>query len=241
MSNRIAPAIGPITSPFGEQRKGYNHHGMDIGWLYANVAGTTRIVAPENGEITHTGRVPGWKLGIVTIIKGDSGAEHWLCHLDHTTKGLGRISQGVQVAVMGDTDAPGQRHLHWEVRYGNDRTDPAIWLAGGNEVFEKSSNINGAPYWPVGELMRRVQRALTNKGRYNGPIDGHGGANTAKGIQLTLKNGANYNGPIDGKLGPVAGKLIQEYAKKWGDYNGPIDGDPRENSWANFALGLERP
>lgn len=107
-------------------------------------------------------------------------------------------------------------------------------------VFTPASKLKGAPYWPKGALMKRIQKALKKRGRYSGAADGVGGINTAKGIQKTLEKGAGYDGPIDGKLGPVAGRLVQEYAKKWGGYTGPIDGNPRENSWTAFAKGLEK-
>ncbi len=97
----------------------------------------------------------------------------------------------------------------------------------------------GAPMWPTGEYMQRIQRAMKKKGRYNGAIDGIGGIETAKGIQLSIKNGVGYRGPIDGKLGKVSATDIQRYAAEWGNYRGRIDGDPRENSWINFTIGLE--
>lgn len=108
--------------------------------------------------------------------------------------------------------------------------------------FERASGgDSNAPMWPRGALMSRIQSALKARGRYNGPVDGVGGTNTAKGIQLTIANGGGYTGPIDGALGRQSALAVQRYATRWGDYTGPIDGDPLTNSWANFALGLERP
>lgn len=107
--------------------------------------------------------------------------------------------------------------------------------------WEASSTVPGAPVWPRGELMKRIQKALAARGRYSGPIDGIGGANTAKGIQRTIAAGGGYTGPIDGKLGPAGALAVQRYATTWGDYVGPLDGDPRLYSWSAFALGLERP
>lgn len=118
--------------------------------------------------------------------------------------------------------------------------DPAPAPSATNK-WVRSSSINGAPFWPQGPLMARIQRALKARNRYNGPDDGIGGGNTAKGIQLTIRQGAGYKGPINGKLGPAAALDIQEYAKKWGGYRGPLDGDPREASWTAFAIGLEKP
>lgn len=105
----------------------------------------------------------------------------------------------------------------------------------------RASAESGAPFWPEGPLMARIQRALKRRGRYNGPDDGRGAGKTARGVQLTLRQGAGYTGPIDGKLGRTAARLVQEYGKRWGGYTGPMDGDPREASWTAFAVGLERP
>ena len=128
---------------------------------------------------------------------------------------------------------------------------PARPSPAANAWVKSNTVERGAPYWPVGPLMVRIQRALKARGRYSGPTDGEGGENTAKGIQLTLnisgrnggarvRNGSRRT-PVDGLLGLNNALGIQEYARDFGDYTGPQDGDPREASWTGFALGLERP
>lgn len=108
---------------------------------------------------------------------------------------------------------------------------PTGWeLAWGHE--------HGAPHWPVGSLMVRVQHGLRNHGWYHGPLDGHGGENTGKGIQLALAHDHLYSGPIDGRLGPAGAKGVQQFGHKHGGYTGPVDGDPREHSWTAFAHAL---
>lgn len=120
------------------------------------------------------------------------------------------------------------------------------------DAWVRSNSVEpGAPYWPVGPLMVRIQRALKARGRYAGPDDGEGAENTAKGIQITLNRSGRNGGvlvpngslptAVDGLLGRFNAYGIQEYARDFGDYDGPQDGDPRERSWAAFALGLERP
>lgn len=123
---------------------------------------------------------------------------------------------------------------------------PAAPAAAGWELAPGGEP--GAPHWPVGPLMARIQRALQRRNRYAGRVDGVGGPLTARGIQETL-NISECNGvgrafvrtPVDGRLGRNNAYGVQWYARKHGDYRGPIDGDPREQSWAGFALGLERP
>lgn len=161
-------------------------------------------------------------------------------------------------SVKQYSDAVGGYYMGWATNYGG-RTASALEApsgapspapAGSSNTFRKASAEAGAPYWPVGPLMKRIQRALKNRGRYNGLVDGIPGELTAKGIQTTLnisgtfggiKMGPKAKGKVDGKLGSGAAWGVQEYARAFGDYKGAQDGDPRVNSWAGFALGLERP
>ena len=134
----------------------------------------------------------------------------------------------------------------------NDAPTPA---PASNEVTEwvRASSEPGAPFWPKGPLMARIQRGLSAMGRYNNPDgsprpdDGDPASFTAKGIQITL-NVSRCNGVkpfvqsiVDGLLGKNNAWGVQWYGKGRGDYRGPMDGDPREGSWTAFALGLERP
>lgn len=93
---------------------------------------------------------------------------------------------------------------------------------------------------PDAAIQARIQQALKNRGRYSGPVDGVWGPNTIKGIQTTIKN-VGYDGPIDGVPGKNTCHFVQVYAQRFGDYAGPIDSILGPNSWAGFALGLERP
>lgn len=96
--------------------------------------------------------------------------------------------------------------------------------------------------WTVPDtaMQARIQRALKARGRYNGPVDGSWGANTIKGIQTTIKN-VGYTGPADGVPGKNTCYYVQVYGQRFGSYAGPVDAKLGPNSWAAFALGLERP
>lgn len=124
----------------------------------------------------------------------------------------------------------------------NGRNDLAI-----QEPFVRETPAGGASggggyhyYDPTGEVARRIQAALKRRGRYAGPVDGIFGPATRRGIQITLRN-VGYTGPIDGVIAGNGARLIQVYAQKFGSYRGPIDAKLGPNSWAGFALGLERP
>lgn len=130
---------------------------------------------------------------------------------------------------------------------------PAPAPSGGFE--QAPGGEPNAPYWPVGELMARIQRGLSKRGRYNNadgsprPDDGIGGHFTAVGIQTTLnvsgRNGGVYVAdytmptPEDGKLGRNNAYGVQEYGQDFGGGPDIHDGDPRTNGWTAFAVGLE--
>lgn len=179
------PSPGNWSSRYGWRGEGVTrnfHHGLDIGWA----AGRT-LVAPEDGEIIHYGRLTGWRLGIVQIIRGVSGYDHWLAHTDHSLRGLGPVKEGQPVSVMGDTDAPGQVHVHWETRLNGERLDPEAWLArpaGGDATpFPESETkdddmpqiitgdgyhpllLKGDKYYPLnsGEKLEAALRIATRR------------------------------------------------------------------------------
>lgn len=103
---------------------------------------------------------------------------------------------------------------------------------------------SGATGWalnlPVASLQARVQAALKTRGLYTGPVDGAVGSSGFKAIQTELRT-VGYAGPIDGVIEGEGCRLIQTYAARFGGYTGPVDRVLGGNSWAGFALGLERP
>lgn len=149
--------------------------------------------------------------------------------------------------------APAGRNVGWNSIGGYAAASGATYLGwsplnGGNSVpFDstgESGGSSGGSDWawnpPDAETQARIQRALTARGRYAGPADGVWGPNTVMGIQTTCQN-VGYDGPIDGEPGPNTARHVQIYAQRFGDYGGPIDQILGPNSWAGFALGLERP
>jgi hypothetical protein len=140
------------------------------------------------------------------------------------------------------TACPGGLNMDWIVErarqvLGQPATPPSNPPpAGGGSTGNTGSSI----YFPSSAVQARIQAALKARGRYTGPVDGVFGPNSIKGVQLTIRN-VGYTGPVDGVLGPVGSRYIQTYAQRFGSYTGPVDGVLGPNSWAGFALGLERP
>jgi hypothetical protein len=126
-------------------------------------------------------------------------------------------------------------YLGWSKKNGSNPQIPVqAWTPNGG------GGSNWAWNAPDSDTQKRIQKDLTARGRYSGPVDGDWGVNSIKGIQTTCAN-VGYTGPIDGEPGPNTCHYVQVYAQKFGSYTGPIDSVLGPNSWDGFALGLERP
>lgn len=121
---------------------------------------------------------------------------------------------------------------------------PSAPAAGGNatELAVPLSGVTGGVPWsfapPTQDIQKRIQVALSKRGRYPGKQNGLWGPLSVKGIQVTIKN-VGYNGGADGAPGLNTCKFVQEYAKKFGKYVGPVDKVLGPNSWLGFCRGLE--
>lgn len=255
------------------------HRGFDV--LRHSIG--TPVPSLYDGTVVRAGWYSGILGNVVSVTRAD-GVTFSYCHLSAVLVSAGQgVTQGVIVGNLGATGKVTGPHTHVAVNpagAGNDPgtsavVDPLPYIraardgdqgpAGGGENSSEvdqwgdtwalqNSQEPGAPWWPVGPTMERVQRALAGKGRYDGKIDGTGGELTAKGIQETLNVSGRNGGvlvengtsttPLDALLGRNNAYGIQEYARDFGGdeaYTGPQDGDPRHFSWVGFAKGLELP
>lgn len=147
------------------------------------------------------------------------------------------FGQGLYISKLADYK--GGPYLGWSLRNGvNPQVPVQPWLPGGG------GDDGGSTTWawnaPSATTQKRIQVDLAARGRYSGAQDGVWGVNSIKGIQTTCAN-VGYTGPIDGQPGPSTCHYVQVYARKFGSYTGPVDSVLGPNSWAGFALGLERP
>ena len=213
------------------------HKGLD----FPHAAGTP-IPAYMSGVVT----VSEWSnaLGNIVEIRGDDGRYVGYRHMADNSRVLKgtRLNVGGIVGEVGDTGSSAFGFHLCTTNSSAPRgvfgegpvTDP--WPFIQNPFGSSGSTFNP----PDGELQKRIQSALTARGRYSGPVDGEWGPNTIRGIQTTIRS-VGYVGPIDGIPGPETCKGVQEYAKIFGSYTGPIDRVLGPKSWEGFALGLERP
>lgn len=233
----------PFGATAGRQRP---HGGAD----FPHVNGTP-IPAVFSGTVVAKGTSA--ELGCYTQIQAANGKIFTYCHSQNPSP----LSEGQHVAQGDTVNAVGARgnatgpHLHLAVGNGTAVgysvcEDPWPWVQramAGEDISGEAPAPAPSADWDFGQQyadQARIQQALKNRGRYDGPVDGEWGPNTIKGIQTTIQN-VGYTGPIDGIPGPNTCYFVQVYAQKFGDYTGPVDKVLGPNSWAGFALGLERP
>ena len=119
------PTVGRLSSKFGNRYifgKYSFHGGIDI----ANSAGTD-IVAADGGIVTFSGTSGNY--GKLIIIDHQNGYKTYYAHCSKLLVGVGaKVHKGQHIAEMGTTGRSTGNHLHFEVRYKNERKDPLKYL-----------------------------------------------------------------------------------------------------------------
>jgi murein DD-endopeptidase MepM/ murein hydrolase activator NlpD len=138
----ICPLTGRdfvLTSPFGMRRNPFTkavdfHAGLDL----AAPTGTP-VFAPADGVVVFAGRydlrqsVGWWRYGNLVVLRHDDRFVTLFGHNSQVTVRAGqRVTQGEQIAVVGNTGWSTSPHLHYEVRRfqeGDFRpVDPRIYI-----------------------------------------------------------------------------------------------------------------
>ena len=127
----ILPAVGWITSFFGQRISPYAgklkmHEGLDVGAPYG-----TPIVAPADGLITYSGVKAGF--GMFVQIDHGYGIETLYAHSQklHVKKGE-KVKRGQLIAKVGSTGYSTGPHLHYEVRVNGIAVDPLYFVLENN-------------------------------------------------------------------------------------------------------------
>ena len=128
--NFIWPARGRISGVFGSQRiyrgePGAPHSGVDV----AGATGTP-VVAPVDGVVVLAAASPFTLEGNLLMIDHGMGLNSVFLHLSRIDVKKGDIvRQGQRVGAIGMTGRATGPHLHWGMKWNDERIDPAT-LAG---------------------------------------------------------------------------------------------------------------
>jgi murein DD-endopeptidase MepM/ murein hydrolase activator NlpD len=126
----IWPARGRISGVFGSQRiyrgePGAPHSGVDV----AGATGTP-VVAPADGVVVLAAASPFTLEGNLLMIAHGMGLNSVFLHLSRIDVKVGDIvRQGQPVGAIGMTGRATGPHLHWGMKWNEERVDPAT-LAG---------------------------------------------------------------------------------------------------------------
>lgn len=134
LTTRIsAPTKGTVTSQFGwrihpiTRNEGF-HTGIDI----ANALGTP-ITAAFSGSIYECGKSAAYGNYILMRHSDNLYTFYGHCNSLKATKGM-NIRSGEVIAYMGSTGYSTGPHLHFEIRIGGKRVDPAYVLKGIEDI-----------------------------------------------------------------------------------------------------------
>lgn len=124
------PVEGAVSSRFGSRSDPFDHstrfhHGVDL----AAPEGAT-VTAAKQGRVVFAGAQPGY--GNVVIVEHADGIRTLYAHLSRIdVQPGGTLSHGSPLGAVGSTGRATGAHLHFEVRKGDVRLDPEVWLQSG--------------------------------------------------------------------------------------------------------------
>ena len=122
----IWPARGRISGLFGSQRiykgePGAPHSGVDV----AGAAGAP-VVAPADGVVVLAANSPFTLEGNLLMIDHGMGLNSAFLHLSRIDVKVGdRVRQGQPIGAIGMTGRATGPHLHWAMKWQDERIDPA--------------------------------------------------------------------------------------------------------------------
>lgn len=126
-----------VTSPFGNRPSmGDYHWGIDL----VDDAGGGAITAVEGGLVTQSRIVTDhgnltWQWGNYVCVQSDDGIQHYYCHMASRAVRQGQsVKRGDLLGIMGNTGYSFGAHLHFEVRFGSKKLNPADYLGFPNAV-----------------------------------------------------------------------------------------------------------
>lgn len=138
------PAVGIITSPFGDGR---GHPGIDIDGITGDP-----VIAAGPGTVVGAGVAPPGLSGYGTIVAIDHGAGLMTlyAHLSRVDVATGQhVEVGQLIGAIGMTGIATGDHLHFEVRVAGVPVDPMLWLSPRGVPTSKPIPPQPAPLTPA--------------------------------------------------------------------------------------------
>lgn len=127
--------ISRMLAPFGENRGGYTHEGIDIDIpmltpLYAVEAGTITKAAPDSKGVNNGG-------GHMVFIDHGDGIESRYMHMSlYAVKAGDKVEAGDLIGFSGDSGDATKPLLHYELRVNQVPVDPAFIFEVKEEIVE---------------------------------------------------------------------------------------------------------
>jgi len=124
-----------VTSPFGTRNDPINaltgiHEGVDLGAMTG-----TPVMATGDGQVVWAS----WRdrYGLMVEIEHGMGLHTRYAHLSKVLVNVGqRISRGAPLGLVGETGRTTGPHLHYEVRMGDQATNPMKFIMAGQNVLK---------------------------------------------------------------------------------------------------------
>jgi murein DD-endopeptidase MepM/ murein hydrolase activator NlpD len=124
-----------VTSPFGARNDPINamtgiHEGVDLG-----ASSGTPVMATGDGQVVWAS----WRdrYGILVEIDHGMGLHTRYAHLSKVLVNVGQhISRGAPLGLVGETGRTTGPHLHYEVRMGDQATNPMKFIMAGQNVLK---------------------------------------------------------------------------------------------------------
>jgi murein DD-endopeptidase MepM/ murein hydrolase activator NlpD len=119
------PVNGTITSPFGAQRRGYLHTGLDI-----SAPAGTPIRAALPGVVSFSGKQR--RYGKIVILEHANGYSSVYAHNHRNLVKTGdRVKKGQHIALVGRSGNATGFHLHFELHKDGRPVNPIDFIKAG--------------------------------------------------------------------------------------------------------------
>ncbi len=135
----IPPYIGFVFSAYGNREDGF-HGGWDIPGaegdnIYAAASGKVVVAIGQDGSFSHDSNLyTGY--GYCVVIEHENGYRTMYAHCNRINVTLGQeVKQGEKIAEIGNTGISEGNHVHFEIRRGTTRLDPALYIYDGNKTI----------------------------------------------------------------------------------------------------------